>query len=260
MKPKHSLRTSAIILNRRNLGEADRVLTLITPANGKLEAVAHGARKPTSRKTGHIELFARVDVLLDLRRELSTVVQAELQEPFLPIREDLTLGAYANYAAELMDRFTQVGQDDLDGLYTLLNDTLGRLGHEPEVQLVMRYYELHLMQETGFLPELYECVRCGEPLLPHDQYFSAADGGVVCPSCGRNDSKLTRLPLNTLKVLRHMQRYPYQQVAALELTKILHQELESLLLNYITYTLESRLQSVDFIRRLRRMDLLTPEL
>ena len=74
-RPERSYRTPAIILKRFDLGEADRLLTILTPQYGKLEAVAKGARKLTSHKTGHVELFTRADMLLNLGRELDVVNQ-----------------------------------------------------------------------------------------------------------------------------------------------------------------------------------------
>ena len=105
-----NFRTPALVLRRQDFGEADRLLTLLTPQHGKLRAIAKGARKPAARKSGHVELFALVDMLLARGRELYIVVQAELQEPFLPLRENLVRSSYASYLAELMDRFA--GEDD----------------------------------------------------------------------------------------------------------------------------------------------------
>ena len=61
---ERAFRTQAIILKRRDFGEADRILTVFTPAYGKLDVIAKGARKPTSTKTGHVELFTRTDMLI----------------------------------------------------------------------------------------------------------------------------------------------------------------------------------------------------
>ena len=101
-----SFRTPALILKRRNFGEADRQLTLLTPRYGKFDALAKGARKPASKKTGHVELFMKSDVLIGKGRTLDIITQAEMIEPYLAIREDLERGAYASYATELLDRFT----------------------------------------------------------------------------------------------------------------------------------------------------------
>lgn len=253
MANSRTFRTVALILKRSNHGEADRRLTLFTPHYGKIEAVAKGARKPASRKTGHVELFTRTDVLIAKGRAADILTQADMQAPYLPIREDLTLGAYASYAAELLDRFT-LSEDDIgaDELFELLDNTFARLCTDPDPRRVLRYYELHLLDAVGFRPELNECVVMREDIEPVDQYFSFDGGGAVSPEGAAHTAGLVSLPMLTLKLLRHLQRSDYSQVAELNISNELHADAERIMLGYITYLLERRLQSVDFINMLRR--------
>lgn len=250
-RSERTFRTPVIILKRRDFNEADRLLTVLTPTHGKIDIIAKGARKPTSTKTGHVELFTRADMLINKGRDFGIVSQAEMVMPYLPLRDDLTLGAYASYAAELIDRFT--GQDDEDQrhVFNLLDDTLRRLCSETDPRLALRYFEIHLLGLVGFQPELNECVIGREPVMPEDQYFSYAEGGIICQ---RHVVKMGHvLPVNvtTLKLLRHMQRSPFSKVRTLNIAPALHEDAERILLGYITYLLERRLQSVDFIRLLR---------
>ena len=246
-----TFRTPALILRRQDFDEADRLLTVLTPQHGKLRAIAKGARKPIARKSGHVELFALVDMLLARGRELYIVVQAELQEPFLPLREDLVRGGYANYVVELMDRFTEE-EDSSPAEFKLLVQALGWLSEESDPALVARYYELRLLQLAGFAPALHRCAVGQEPLEPCDQFFSPADGGAVCPEHHSGTERELPLSLTALKTLRHLQKHSWQTVRTLRVRRTLHQELERLMLAYLTHVLERRLQSVDFLRRLRR--------
>ncbi|MBZ0298826.1 MAG: DNA repair protein RecO [Anaerolineae bacterium] len=250
-RPERSFRTDALILKRRDFGEADRLLTLLTPRYGKLDVIAKGARKPTSSKTGHVELYTRADMLLHRGRELDIVVQVEMLKPYLELREDLQRGAYANYAAELMDRFTTRSEEDSTVLFTLLDETLQRLCVDEDPRLAVRYFEVRLLDEVGFRPELHECVVSREAVQAEDQYFSYADGGVVRPEHAIRSTSFVPIPMVTLKVLRHMQRSPYSHVQSLSISRALHDDIERILLGYITFLLEQKLQSVDFIRRIR---------
>jgi DNA repair protein RecO (recombination protein O) len=249
-----SVRTPAIILRRQDRGEADRALTILTPQYGKFDVIAYGARKPAGRKTGHVELFMLVDMLINRRRDPGTVTQAEMIEPFLPVREDMLLGAYASYAAELLDRFTEHDDEDTaPQVFALLRDMLARLCEADDVRLALRYYEMQLLNVVGFRPELSSCVVTGEAVQPESQYFSFAEGGVVSPEGAGKNPNLPGLSYHALKLLRYLQRTPnYAQVRTLHIEDALHIEAEALLLGYITYTLERQLQSVEFIRRLRR--------
>ncbi|MDX2161630.1 MAG: DNA repair protein RecO [bacterium] len=250
-RPERAFRTPCLIVKRRDIGEADRVLTILTPRHGKIDVVAKGARKLTSHKTGHVELFTRADMLIHKGREMGIAVQAEMVEPYLKLREDLRRGAYANYAAELLDRFTLTGDEEAGGLFRLFDATLSRLCSEADPLLALRYYEMHLLDQVGFRPELNGCAVGREPVLAEDQFFSYVDGGVVCARHATQASASVPISVTALKLLRHLQRSAFDAVRGLRVPESVHHEADRLMIGYLTYLLERRLQSVDFIRRLR---------
>jgi DNA repair protein RecO (recombination protein O) len=247
-RPDRAIRTEAIILKRRDMGEADRLLTLLTPRHGKMDVVAKGARKLASAKTGHVELFTRADMLIHTGRELGIAVQAEMIEPYLGLRENLERSAFANYTVELLDRFTATAEDDCSGVFQLLDETLQRLADDDDPRLAVRYYEMRLLDQVGFRPELLECVVGRDPILPEDQFFSVVQGGVVCPAHAHLSNSVTPVSMLTLKLLRHLQRSSYKQVKSLKVSPQLHEDAERIMVAYITYILERKLQSVDFLR------------
>ena len=204
-RPSRSIRTQAIILSRRDFGEADRLLTLLTPSRGKLRAIAKGARKPNAKLSGHVELFARSDWSAapgaqPRHRDASRTDRARIWG----LRDDLQRGAYASYAAELLDRFTADDEEEAGGLFALLDDTLMRIANARDPRLATRFYELALLNLVGFKPELSECVITRLPLLPEAQFFSSDEGGVVSRA-GKSlsQSRLLPIELDTLKLLRH---------------------------------------------------------
>jgi len=244
-------RTEAIVLRRHDFGEADRLLTLLTPNHGKIRAIAKGARKPQSRKTGHVELFMRTRMLFARGRTLDIVTQAELVEAYRPLREDLVRVTYASHLVELLDRFT-VENDAHPELYHLLADALGWLAETPDLLLTARFVELRLLGLVGFQPRLFQCAHCQEIIEARDQFFSADLGGVLCPDCQRADPRAEPISLAALKVLRFLQTHPYATVVRLKVRRALHTELETLMFGYLQHLLERRLQSADFLRRLRQ--------
>ncbi len=250
-KPERTFRTDAVILRRQDFGEADRLLVVLTPDHGKFRAIAKGARKPVARKTGHVELFALVDMLFARGRELHIIAQAETREPFLALREDLIRSTYANHLVELLDRFTSE-QDTGRAEFDLLVGALGWLSSDTDPRLVARYFELRLLALAGFAPLLHHCAIGQEDLEPLDQFFSPADGGVICPDHHAGIDRGSPLTLNALKTLRYMQTRPWDAVQVLTLNGALHLELERHMLSYLSYVLEQRLQSAAFLRRLRR--------
>ncbi len=245
-------RTDAIILRRRNSGEADRLLTVFTPRYGKLQLMAKGARKITSRKAGHIELFMLTDMQVARSRSWDIISQAVTVESYRAIREDLDKTSQAYYLAELIDRFTEEN-DPNQPLFELLALTLARLSHVDDPYITLRYFELHMLGLVGFQPQLHFCLTCEEAIEPvENNYFHIADGGVLCPRHGQVRPNAEIIPLPALKVLRFLQNEPWERAANLQLTPATRQQVENLLLAYITFLLERKLKSIDFLHKLRR--------
>ena len=238
------------MLKHADFGEADRLLTVYSREAGKLRALAKGARKPRSRKAGHLEPFTRVSLLVATGRSFHIISQAETIDANAAVSQDLVALGYASYIVELLERFTP-DEDQNQALYRLLRDTLGRLATENDPELVVRYYEMRLLDQVGFRPQLLNCLGCGAEIQAEDQYFSIQQGGILCPSCGRRVPAARPISLAALKVLRHLQRSSYAEAARAKPNKSTHAELETLMNHYLTYLLERGLNSPRFLRRMR---------
>ncbi len=244
-------RTEAVVLRRKELGEADRLLTVYTPAMGKLRLVAKGVRRPRSRKAGHLELFNRVNLLLARGRELDIITQAEAMDVYPGLRDDLVRFGHAAYVVELLDCFAV--EEENRALYRLLVETLERLSAGVDPAIVARFFEVRLLEGMGYRPQVFHCVGCGGETRPEAQYFSAREGGVLCPKCGSGRRGARPISLAGLKVLRHYQRSSFAAVASARLRPEVHAEIESLMEGYLTYLLERRLHTPGFLQRVRRL-------
>jgi DNA repair protein RecO (recombination protein O) len=244
-------KTNAIVLRQRKLGEADKILTLYTPNLGKLDAVAKGVRRPRSKLAGHVEPLTYSTLLLARGRELDIVTQAQTLEVFLPLREELERTGRALYVAELVDRFTPERQESYP-VFRLLLETLRRLAGEDGLDIVLRFFEMRLLDHLGYRPQLEECVACGKPLEPLTNNWSAESGGVTCPACARGLAVARPLSLNALKVMRLLQAGDYRDVARVRVTPTLGAELERHLREYLLYVLERDVRSARFLDTLRR--------
>ncbi|HLZ20998.1 MAG TPA: DNA repair protein RecO [Ktedonobacterales bacterium] len=273
--PQHTrvYATEAIVLRRTDFGEADRILTLFTPAYGKARAIAKGARRTTSRLAGHLEPFTRTQLLLATGRELDIVTQAEARERLDALREDLWHATGAWYIAELVDRFLE-DADPHPRLYRLFVSTLRLLddgaaenarsgkngnphvalseGTEPGARtipprswLALRYFELHLLDELGYRPALHTCAGCDTPLRPEENGYNPELGGCLCPSCSRYAQR--RLSLPALKVLRLLQTTEWEAVPRLRLDAHLRAEIEGTLQATLRYHLDRELKSWSFL-------------
>lgn len=252
MPPRARLyKTEAIILRWRKLGEADRILTLFTPTFGKMEAKAKGVRKTTSRLSGHLQPLNRCQLQLAQGHVSDVITGCETIDSFRGLRDDLDLLSRALYVAELTDRMTA---DHVQSLptYRLVLDTLGRLEASPAPDTALRFFEMQLLDQSGFRPEIERCVSCGNALEPVDNFFAPVAGGAVCRQCVPGLAGPRVMTLNGLKLLRLLQRGSYNDVARVNVPPALAEEVERHLRSYIISVLERDVNAAAFIDHLRR--------
>jgi len=243
-------RTEAIVLRRTDFGETDRLVTVYTPALGKLRVLAKGIRRPVSKMAGHLELFTHSQLLLARGRNLDLITQCETVDSFLPLREDLVRTTYAHYVAELVDRLTPERLEN-QPIYGLLLATLARLAAESQADMAVRFFELQLLEHLGYRPHLQRCAGCSRELEPLSNYFAGAAGGALCPACGGREPAARSLSVNALKVLRLLQAGNFATAARLRLEEPLRRELEMHLRAALQHLLEREIRSVSFLNRLR---------
>jgi DNA repair protein RecO (recombination protein O) len=251
-EPKfRSFRVDAVVLRHSDYGEADRLLTLYTRQLGKTRAIAKGARKIASRKAGHIEPFTHVKLQLAKGRDMLILTQADTVDAYQPLREDLILTSHASYVLELLDRFTYQDETENSAIFRLLTETLARLAAQSDPWLVIRYYEMRLLDHLGFRPQLFECANCRREILPEDQFFSFSAGGVICPRCGQGLRNVIPISVEALKYLRHFQRSSYADASRVRPSAEVQNEAESLMQGYFTYLLERELNTPGFMKRIK---------
>jgi len=238
--------TEALVLRQQDYAEADRILTLLTP-QGRLRAVAKGARRSTSHKAGHLDLFMRVELQLARGRNLDIITQAECKESFENLRLDVLRFTYACYVAELIDYIMQ--EEEQRELYQLAVDILRRMDCARNLALWARYLDVTLLGLAGFQPDLYQCMRCRRDIQPEVNYLSLDLGGLLCPAC--NMGKALQVSINTQKLLRFLQRSQAADVARLTVSAETLQEAENLMLLYWQHVLEREIKTAASLKQLR---------
>lgn len=249
-----SYRLTGIVLHRRDYGEADRLVTLLSPDRGKVVLLAKGARKITSRKAGHLELFTHVRLQVAQARTWDIITQAEALHNYPRLRESLPRMAHAYYMAELVLHFAPQDQAD-PPLFDLALETLAYLNGSDNLLLVSRWFEAHLLRIAGFQPQLYVCIACHKPLSAGEvNYWAPLEGGVLCPECrnARDGKALMPLPPRLLKLMRYLQVHTFAQARTLPVSPETWRELETYMQGYLRVVLERDIQAIRFIRRLRQ--------
>lgn len=144
----HGIKVEGIILKRRNLGEADRILTVFTHQRGKITVLAKGVRKITSRRSGNVELLNRSVMYLHRGKNFLILTEASALDTYQKLKEDLILSATAFHILELTDRLTAENQESMI-LYEHLVSVLQRLCRTPR-QILIRAYEAKILSNQGF--------------------------------------------------------------------------------------------------------------
>jgi DNA repair protein RecO (recombination protein O) len=178
-----SFKTEAIVLRSIRYGEADRVLHLYTPDQGRLGAIAKGVRRTKSRLGGRLEPLSRVRLVLHQGRgELCTISQVDTLNPHAALRERRASIERATQACEAVLRLFDSTESNRPA-YNLLCNELGLLDAAPEAagRAQALAFRLKLLLAAGFAPELASCASCGD--VEHLGAFSPSAGGVVCAGC-----------------------------------------------------------------------------
>jgi len=283
-------KVDGLVLKARPFGEADRILTILDPRLGKVEAVAKGARRVKSSLRGACQPFSHNQFFLWQGRSLDGISQCEVVESFSCLRDDLPRMAAASYVAEFVDDVVRE-RDPSPETYELVLDTFRWLAEaEPtkaNVTHILRAFDLRFLALAGFAPSLDACAGCGQPLAAWagtgQVAFSAAAGGVICPACragtalggeegtapagetpgnwpdtSRLDAAQPGLPCRagppvillspgTLASMRHLAQADSARARVLRLTPRAAQEMGQALRAHITYCLDRRLKSLDFL-------------
>jgi DNA repair protein RecO (recombination protein O) len=245
--------TEAIVLTRFDLGEADRVLTLITPTVGKLKAIAKGIRRPTSRLGGSLEPFAELTVALARGRTFDVVTQVSVGHAWLKLRDSLEATATAWYLAELADRSLEE-RHPAAPLYALLRRAYELLDAGMAPGRVARWFEMHLLDELGQRPEVDRCVECDRMLESNERFrWVPPLGGVLCERCPGPGHDRTSLTLDALKLLKAYQRLDIEAIAALRLAETVERETEAALRDFVRGALEREARSLAFLDEVRHV-------
>jgi DNA repair protein RecO (recombination protein O) len=176
-------RDTGVVLRVTKLGEADRIVTLLTRRTGRVRAVAKGVRRTKSKFGARLEPFSHVDVQLYEGRNLDIVTQAESLDSFgSRITADYGRYTAATVLVETSERLTAEEREPSLRLYLLLVSALRALAQtDRDPSLVLDAFLLRAMGLAGWAPALSECARCGTP-GPHSA-FHVASGGVLCANC-----------------------------------------------------------------------------
>lgn len=238
-------RDRAVVCRQHKLGEADRIITLLTREHGVVRAVAKGVRRTRSRFGARLEPFAHVDVQLHAGRSLDIVTQVVAVDAFATdIVSDY--GRYTSACAMLETAVRLAGEEraPVPALHRLTVGALRAIadGHRPR-DLVLDAYLLRAMGIAGWAPALAECARCGDP-GPHRAFHIAA-GGSICTHC--RPAGATTPPLGVVDLMAAL--YDGDWAAAEHSSPSHRSQTSGLVAAHLQWHLERQLRTLPLVER-----------
>ena len=236
-------RTEAIILGSIRLGEANRLVTFLTPARGRLTGMAYNVRRPNRRFGGALEPFTQCEVMMAERRPHHHIDlrQASIIDSFPAIRTDLVRIEAAGRLVTLCRAFLPEAAPH-PVAFALLADALSALADGGEAWLTLRLFEVQLLRDVGYEPRLDRCVRCQREWrreLSGGPLFSPQAGGLLCRRCAadRRDAGGAEPPFpvspGVVAFLRQAARLGLQKGRRLRPSAAVCREIELALRRYI---------------------------
>jgi DNA repair protein RecO (recombination protein O) len=238
-------RDEGVVLRTQKLGEADRIITLLTRQRGRVRAVAKGVRRTKSKFGGRLEPFTHVDLQLYEGRSLDIVQQAETLGGY----GERIVADYGRYTAgtamlETAERLTAEEKEPAVQQFLLLVGGLRTLAEGAHASgLVLDAFLLRSLAVAGYAASFDECARCGRP-GPHP-FFSVAGGGVVCSGC-RQAGSVTPAP-ETLGLLAALLSGDWATADASDARH--RREGSGLVAAYLQWHLERGLRSLPLVER-----------
>ena len=240
-----SYRTEGIVLRHHKLGEADRIIVLLTPEHGQVRAVAKGVRRTSSKLGATLEPFMHVDVQLLQGKNLHTVTQAQLLHPYGdPIAANYERYTAAAVMVETAERLTSTDVDTTGPRFRLLPAALAIASRwRCPGPTIMDSYLLRALSTAGWAPSFTHCARCGAE-GPHEA-LNIPLGGSVCSTCRPAGSRSP--DPGTVRLLAALLSGAWEIVASATASQV--READSIVGEYLQWHLERAVKSLRLVER-----------
>ena len=243
-------KTEAMVLRTQPFCSTSLIVTFFSRNFGKLRGLVKGVRQENQTRGAVYELFAHLEILFyeKSRTDLHLVSEASILESYESLRSNLSSIAYASYFCDLVDQLSEV-HDPHEKVFELLQFCLRYLPALSGEKL-SRLFEIKLLNEIGWLPYLGNCLKCQDSTLQKG-YFSARQGGLLCPRCARNFSDARPLSREALAAMRYLTRHDLEESVKFQTGPQATRELASLMNQFFLERLNRPLKSKLFLEKIK---------
>lgn len=233
-----------IVFKQIDVHEADKIVSIFTKYHGRIDAIAKGIRRTTSRKAGNMDLFSLSKFSFVKGKNLDIITEAELLDSQESLRGQLDSQFVVFYICELLDRFLQLEERDTQ-LFNLLIELLDEL-QVSKNYLPLHAFELKLMSTQGFEPNLYTCLLCGKSFRERDErYVTRQEVGLYCSN--ETVQKDQSVSDRSLRILRYLITADISDAKKVNSDRSTLQEIQRILFTWLEVITEKEIRSKKFL-------------
>lgn len=210
-----TVKMSGIIISENNLGDYDKMLTMLTPGLGKISCVAKGARRPKSALLAGTQFLCFGEYIMYKGANTYNINSCEIIEVFYNIRTDLDKLNYAVEITKIIRDVTEENQNSYKILQLFLNTLYVLSETEKNPELIISIFKLKLLCFLGFTPRITECTNCKQTEKLH--FFSLKDNGFKCESCAKQDKSCLQMSESTATAIKYIVMVPAKKLYSFNL-------------------------------------------
>jgi len=241
------LKTKGIILVENNLGDYDKMLTVLTPGGGKISCVAKGARRPKSLLMAGTQFLCFADYILYKGNDTYNINSCETIEFFYNIRIDLDKYKYAVHITKIILDVTNENENSYKTLQLFLNTLYTISETDKNLDLILAIFKLRLMCILGFKPGVEKCTNCN--IDTDIKYFSLKDNGFKCSSCGKSDKSCIEILPATVDAIKYITLAPAKKIFSFNIPEESIKELEIISKLYLNEKLEKEYKLEEIFKK-----------
>ncbi len=230
------VKTKGIIISEHNMGDFDKMLTILTPNLGKIECLAKGSRRQKSLLLAGSQFLCFGDYVLYKGSDNYSMNSCEIIELFYTIRVDLDKLKYASYITKIINDVTTENQNNYKILQLYLNTLYVISKSDKNLEVITSVFRIRLMSIIGFRPQIEECVICKNK--DKLEYFSIRDSGLKCNICGKQDGSVIQINETTKDAIKYIILADAKKIYSFTVPKTTQKELEIISKLYLNDCLE----------------------
>ncbi len=210
-----TIKVKGVVLSESNMGDYDKMVTILTPNLGKISCAAKGARRPKSLLLAGTQLFCFADYIMYKGTSTYHINSSETIEMFYNLRTDLDKLKYAIHANKIVQDVTDENENCYNILQLYLNTLYTISEIDKDLDLTISIFKLKLLCLLGFTPRILECVNCKQKENLH--FFSIRDNGLKCEACSRVDKSALHMSQSTANAIKYVVTAPSKKLFSFNL-------------------------------------------